>query len=545
MEKRYRFVSSDRLPLLLLAALLTLVVYTALLQPAFFEDDRYNLGVVRRSVLPEARSFLETSIVHVFFEPYPMPRPEDWHRGLSIVLLVLWARAVGSGNEMLLRVPHLIWIGLWLLLALCLCRLLDPPTQQRTARTMRWQATALLGFLVLTPWSQPIFRRAFLDDVPAAVCVLLMLLLLARASSYRLSLAALAGVLGGIAFFMKDFYILWGPLGAFLVAAGPVGESSSFQLKSSLSRAVVFALAFTLAAVPKPAWSYIDLGATTGNLSQYSIAANYFGTPPVDEHYPFFLHGDGSYRSRIDLAGGVLPALGKVLRSPSSDLRRALGDLSFAWLWLVPIALPSSRVVHWSGAHCRLSLTLLVSALAYSSFFWLGMGEATQMRYWIVPVTLAAVLAVNQVFGLLAAPPWQASRPRIVLGVLALVFFLVFFHLRPAELILNLRGELPQPVSDAVAQRLSAELPGDQAVLIETARSFYYWSLHPEDRVVALPAKQLVRLGDEAVERLFDTYRVGYALYSDGEAIARLKTRGFAEIDRVGDQALLKRGSHG
>ena len=113
------------LPWLVLAGLAAYIAGMALFFPDFFEDNRYNLGVVRRSVLPQARSFLESSCITIHFQKLPIPRVEDWHRGLSMILLVLFARAVGPGSETLLRVPHLVWLGAWIALALLIFRRLQ------------------------------------------------------------------------------------------------------------------------------------------------------------------------------------------------------------------------------------------------------------------------------------------------------------------------------------------------------------------------------------------------------------------------------------
>jgi hypothetical protein len=58
-------------------ALGVVLVATTLFGDSHFEDNAYNLGVLRRSVLPEAGFFLETSLVHLYFQPYPLPRAED------------------------------------------------------------------------------------------------------------------------------------------------------------------------------------------------------------------------------------------------------------------------------------------------------------------------------------------------------------------------------------------------------------------------------------------------------------------------------------
>lgn len=87
----------------LVVCLALLCVSIILFAPDNFLDNRYNLGVARRSALPIAQHILETSMTFMHYEFYPTPRPEDWHRGLSVLALSWWARLFG-GNETLMRV---------------------------------------------------------------------------------------------------------------------------------------------------------------------------------------------------------------------------------------------------------------------------------------------------------------------------------------------------------------------------------------------------------------------------------------------------------
>ena len=76
-----------------------LILYGTLLAPSYYEDNRYNLGLVRRSALPTSQHLLETSLAHLYFQPYPLPRAEDWHLSLPLILLTGWTKLIGPSRE--------------------------------------------------------------------------------------------------------------------------------------------------------------------------------------------------------------------------------------------------------------------------------------------------------------------------------------------------------------------------------------------------------------------------------------------------------------
>src|SRR5438046_8856035 len=105
-----------------------LILYGTLLAPSYYEDNRYNLGLVRRSALPTSQHLLETSLAHLYVLPYPLPRAEDWHLSLPLILLTGWTKLIGPSREWALRIPHLFWVCAWLFLAVQLLRTLREPT---------------------------------------------------------------------------------------------------------------------------------------------------------------------------------------------------------------------------------------------------------------------------------------------------------------------------------------------------------------------------------------------------------------------------------
>jgi hypothetical protein len=329
------------LPLTAIVLIVIFVAKSALFAPSYFADDRYNLGVVRRSVLPGARYALESSLVHVFFEPYSLPRPEDWHRSLPLLLLTVWARVVGSENDLLLRVPHLLWILAWLYLSFRLLAALQRTSRVGSAETpalrlVSWPSIMLSSALVLNAWAMNMLRRAYLDDFPATVCVLAAVLLLIEGRRSSMLQVSAAGGLCGMSFLMKDFSLIWGPIGLAVVVALGLGGQGQLAFKEVVSRLRAFGAGYATLVAPKMIWSWIELGGALENPVRYWLLAKYFGTRPIDSHYPFFLYHDPSYSSRVALSGGMVPAVMN-FRRPLTGLLLTLGALSFVWLWLAPV----------------------------------------------------------------------------------------------------------------------------------------------------------------------------------------------------------------
>lgn len=528
--------------------LAAIVAYQALLLPSYFEDDRYNLGVVERSAGVPTRHFLETSLVHLFFEHYSIPRAEDWHRGLSIVVLVAWAKLVGHGHLLWLRVPHLAWIAGWVVVLLLILRCLRPDRaaagEEEKLLPFSEAALLLCGALFLHPWSQSLLRRSFLDDVPATVCVLLGVVALVIGDSRRLKSVAVSGGLCGLGFWMKDLVLLWLPLGVVLVGALDCGGKERRRPRLKALQMGVFTLAFCVAALPKLAWSWHDLGGPLDNPIRYWINARYFGNHPVDEHYPFFLYDDRSFRSRLALAGGALEATKKVVEGPVQHVGVALGVTGFANLWLLlPLALVRHRRIRLSPAHLRLLTVIACTWIAYVVFFGLGLGEGIQFRHWAIPVSLSLVLGVDLTLRSFAA----ADRPRLTrrgwwLAAMAIVLVVLAIY-RPGEYADTLRFPERAPFDQRESAAIAAQLGSSDSVLLDVRAGMYYWSLQPESRVVAMPPQHLASLPVGKLERLLGTYRVSVALMPRGPALSALAAVGFREVGSVGGAALLRRGA--
>lgn len=523
------------LPLVALALVALFVVHHCLLEPSHFEDDRYNLGVVRHGLLPEAGRLLETSLVHYQFEVYPLPRAEDWHRTTSLALLALWARVVGPG-EALLRLPHLAWVVCWLVLAVVLLRYLELGDGVSSRRL--WPAVALVAVLALSPWGQVVLRRAFLDDVPAGACALVAVLALVR-RGVTVRAATVSGALLGLAFTLKDMYLVWGPLGVVVLLLLSREGPTRLPTRTLALAVVGFAVAFVVPVGMKLLWSRVETGAFLPNPSPHYWRALYYGQPPVDGHYPFHLFDDDTYRSRLELAGGPLEVVAKTVRGPVWQLVQAHDALLFAWVWLVPALVAARR--GWSGAQHRLLLVTLVAVGGYSAAFGAGFGEAIHLRYWLLPVTLAVALGVAGAARLARSVLEQGRDVRRLTlgGAVALVFLAALATRLVAVGSVRLTPDVP-PHSEVATDLVAARLDSRSAVLFELWGGMDYWSLHPGSRVVAFPVHHLAALRPHEVKRLVETYDVRLTLLSEPAAIEAVRRAGFETVARtsIGEELL-------
>jgi len=552
------------LPWLILAGLAAYIAGMALFFPDFFEDNRYNLGVARRSVLPQARSFLESSCVTIHFEKLPIPRVEDWHRGLSIILLVLYAKVVGTGSETLLRVPHVFWLGAWIALALLILRRLQArgepnadedrlkaglrtPPEGGTTNEDRlkargipfaWCAAVFIPALVLQPWLMLVLRRAFLDDVPAATCILLAFYLLVRSDELKLPLVGAVGALCGLGFVVKDMFLLWAPLGAvLLLALGVVGHRWR-SARVILAGLAVFAIGFLVVAAPRLLWTRAELGGMLKSHSSSWNIAHFYGTRPYDSHYPFWLHDDTSYASRLAVAGGLVPAIKNVVGRSGLYLKRAVDELSYLGLLFIPLLLAPRGALRWSRKEVMVLAGGVATLFAFLGFCSLGFTVATELRYLVVPVTLIVVVGVKKLMDLLSAsgcrlPGWRGA---LRLAVLAVLFG--YLYAKPQLLGYYLTNRERPPLSADMVQRLTAQLRGNESALLGTQGGIYYFSLHPEQRVLTFDRVQLAALDAAKMRRLLGEYQVGAALLTHPGSIDTMAALGYREIARSGPEVL-------
>jgi hypothetical protein len=516
----------------ILAALSVCVAYLVLFAPDYFEDNRYNLGVARRSALPGAQHLLETSLTHLYYEALPTLRPEDWHRGLSILLLSVWARLF-AGSEAWMRVPHLLWVAAWLIVQALLLRLAAPKA------SLEWMLIGCLSFLlVFEDWSKA-FRRAFLDDVPATVFALAGVYIFARAGVTRRS-AVLLGILWGLAAFCKDALLLTGAIGVALLGFGQRSGERRTEPGRFSAAAGLFCAAFALTLLPRFLWSFADYGTFLQNPIRHWFVAHYFGKAyPSPEHFPYFLTGDTKYLSRVEMAGGLWRASWYLLKGPVFETFLVLLGFVAVWSGLAVAWLLSRRVgVPWQPVHGRILGAFAVWLGVFALFFGLGFGESRQMRYWLVPITLACVLIVARLAELLPALVAPRSR-RAIFWLLVPALLLLIVNIRTVRSLLVATPDAP--LSDEMSRAVSARVGSGESVVMENRPGILYWSNHPEKHVVAFPSRLFLSIGPEQTRRFLDLYEARYVVCdANSRGLPILEGLGFSESLRSNNEVLLE-----
>lgn len=567
------------------------IVTWSLITKDYFEDDAYNQAVLRHSALPTATHWLETSCATSFFEVKSIPHPEDWHRGLSMFIAAGWLKMLGGRQSMLEHVPHVLWVAAWLGLVVALVTVTSrtlardrgsfPP---RYGLDLFWASVAAITILCFNPWGFKIINHAFLDDVPAAVCVLTGVLLLFRGDStirsQRMAKGAAAGfgVLCGLGFWMKDFYLLWGPTGAVfllvVLAAQQRDKESQEDASNSTSkgndlpvrdkfripwtevllpwgaRLGLYCLGFAGAMAAKMTWSYFDLGGAMENPAKYGAGCHFCASRPIDENFPFFLYGSKAYLSKTAMAGSLSNVFSQAATRAGCYCYMALCQLRPWWLLLLPsLGLIYGRraTLSWRGR--ALLLLVMLTWAIYCAFFLLALGIAFELRYWIVPVTLTVVLAVSCLLD--AYRGWNESRrdsgvrplrgQSLWLGITASVLLIHTGLLEPSLVFLR-DGRIPPHGPDAMSIARAVQGNEPNSILIACWSAHAYYRDHPESRVVAFSSYHLPDLNREQLNRLCDTYRITCALFSlDDPSVEYLKRMGFCERFRIGKDVVLIR----
>lgn len=529
------------LALLALSALLAVAVSLVLFAPDYFEDNRYNLGVARRSALPGSSHLLETSLSHLFFEAYPMVRAEDWHRGLSVLVLSLWARFAGA-SETWMRLPHVFWFLAWVGLQALFLRKARPESSQPA------MLAGCVAFFLLYEDHAGILRRAFTDDLPAAVFALAGMFLHLRDDESTPRSAACMGALLGVAALCKDAFLLMGVVGGELIL---FTWWSGGHRRSPIAALLAYGAAFALLVSPRFLWSFVDHGAFVKNPIQHWMVAHFYGTAYLDaEHYPYFLFGKTPYLSRVEMAGGPWEAFFLTLDRPLRETFDVLWSFAFLWIGFALVWVLSRHLgVARSRFDTRILAAFLCTLVTFALFFGVGFGESLQIRYWILPLTLGVVWIIAWFAALLprAKERFGTAATIVASAMAALLLPLLIdsaFYRTASEG--RWLASPEAPLSHEAMEALHERAAGGGAAVLEIPAAIYYWSEHPEDLVVAFPSRLYRVIGEEPSSRFVRQYDIRYALVPNGGiGNDTLRRIGFAA--RMGNdrEVLLERPLHG
>ncbi len=513
------------LPLVLLLLVVAVVLRLALYQPDYFSDNQYNLGVALHSALPNTRWLLETTAVNFFFTQLDAPRPESWHRGLYILLLSGWARLVGSHSELLLRLPHAAIVLGWLAAVAGLAGTLlkGPDAEGATWRRVLW-VTAGFGVFALAFESRWwVLSRAWLDDLPATVCVVTGVAVIAAGELTRRRLLV-GGACLGVAAFTKDLYLLWGP-----IAVATVLLTSDGPGRDRVRRAGWLALAFGFVLVPRFVWSTMDLGKPLANPIRSWMNLWMFGHQHGQDL--FFLTGDNAHTSPLAAAHGDWNALVyRFITRPFAATKQSLGEMWPAWALLAVGMWWSRRRVRLTRA-TRVALTFLGTSVMLQIVFCIaGFAAADQLRYWSVPVTLAATLGLTQLMQpARKGAELRSGGYRVAAGTLTAL--LVLEAAATGWILQSVIRRPPGPPMTAAAVRSAHRWIADGgAIVIGPGPADYYYRRHPQDTVVVVPPDLLASHRPDIIQRLTEIYDIR-VVASHGRG---LRFPGFVGKERTG-----------
>jgi hypothetical protein len=438
-----------------------------------------------------------------------------------------------------MRVPHLLWVSAWVVLIALFLRIL------RLEGSLAWMLAATLFLLLVFEGRAHVLRRAFTDDVPAAVFALAGMYAFVRAERVTPSTSAAVGVCFALAAFCKDALLMFAFVGPVLVAQQVWRAGGPQRWRQSMYFAGVCLLAFALVITPRFVWSMADFGTLLANPIQYWMIAHFYGTGYfAPEHYPYFLSGNTQYTSRVAMAGGVSEAIALTVTGPLWQTFRVLLSFGFLWVGLAVLWFTSRRLsLPWHATHRRLLIAFVVSTVAFSVLFGLGLGDAEQIRYWLVPVTLGLLLIVAQASSVLAEVSRRSgARMASLCGCLAVL--LVAAMIEPVELtpVVEPRNDYSTPpLSTEIMREVDGRLRDGDAVLMDIPEGIYFWSMYPEARVVTYLAKWLRQSGPLATAPLIAHYNVQYAVYrADSPGVTILREIGFDQIATTRDEILFR-----
>jgi hypothetical protein len=575
---------------ILALAIVTYVAYAVFLVPAYFEDNSYNLGVIRHSASAPSPFVLETSCVHLFFEKYPNVRPEDWHRGLSILLTSWWARLIGPNREIPLRLPHFLAVLSWLIASSYLfhvCAVRKSLAAKYSSRGVMSCHILLWWSLVFNPLGLGVLSRAFLDDVPAASWVLVGLCLYVR-NHWSIRSSVMVGAFFGIALWTKDLYYLWAPLGFVLIAARGVLSGLPVFTRKSLAPICWYATTITVFFGLKLFFTWSQFGDPLYNPIRFWLIGYAFGTEPYGTHYPYVLVHGVDFKSRIAVAGGFLRAVLNL------GTRTAVGFLHLTQdlvVGLLSSLFGFTLCYPDSGPQRRLRFALGLTGFSYVVFLAFDLKDLVRAG-WLVPAAVALIVGLGAMvkpesFKSIVAG-WRSVRPEsyptrrlcfalafgslayalffclglgevgqgrywLVLVSLLSVFgigalleadFLSYFQTsrmkvaatalfalvlcwNAALVVRGLVKSEPAPLSHSLLENVPCSSAGNGATLLDSKEGIYLFSQKPSCLVVAFPAENLKILSDSQLKNLIDIYHVKFAIFENGYALDRLRSFGF------------------
>lgn len=530
-----------------------LLLLVACVSEIGFTDNQYNHALVARSALAPAPPLLVSSYLHWYFTDLDIIRPEDWHRSSYLLLLTELRHHLGSAAQYLTTALYLgITLANLLLIGLIAVRASE--SAGACVGRLSWGAALLLIAPIVTAnnWMPLLLAADYLDDLPVA--------LLAFSAAAVLVLRGLGpwnclavGLLLGLAVSVKLLYLLLLP--AFLLAILLLTwqERKRFRILRTSGRALAYLGGYAVALAPTLYWSERELGLLLPEQARLGLIARLRADSPDGEHDLYFLKPElspqHSWLNQM-LENGLVSEVW-------DGLLQVLLALQHGWLILLIglLGLCAAYGVRkerpLSAAFRRLSVLFGFSFAAFFCFLALKLGEAGQLRYWLVPFGLATALGIAGLYAYAAAKGGftrlLATRRLGTAGLTVACFIIVLNAvgqaMHPVRMLLLDQYDYPA----AIKQRL-AELSDEEAVMLHTNYGVNHWIDQPMAKIVGIKPLILETLTSGQLEALVRRYDIAAASYRDprisgkpdpSNPVADLEDKGFCRDLVVGDHVVL------
>ena len=509
-----------------------------LFYPNNHTDNLYNKGVVLRSANSSSH-LLETSYLHWFFYDTPIVHAEDWHRSLSLIVQRFFAERFPYNQEWFIRIPHFLWTILWLGSAISIYIEINRELFYSQKIPFLLGSILVVSLLVFNNWSLAILSAAFLDDVLGTIFVLLgIFFILRKADSNK---TALAGLFFGMAYLAKDFNLIWGGIGFLLILVTEKLYSPERSLSTIFGNATLYLFLLIAVYTPKFLWNWHDFGVPLFSPARTALNARLLPNLIDGEHY-FFV----SKRMQVP---GYFHAVNLVgCFSILLDGLKALFQLfkyQILSFMIFPIGIFFSHFQEKNKKKDLLLNFIWIGLISYFLFFVLRLGEATQTRYWLAPLSLIAIFFASTAAKGLAHPFRSVFLQKEMITTLIVVFFLLALNFFP-RLNSNQNNffahDIPYQAETIKAINNQMQAYPDSSVLLNTNSGVLVWSEFPQLEVVAVKPFMLPTLSSTEFQELIEKYDVKMAAFSnpDNELLALLTNNGFEVFERIDQDVIFQ-----
>ncbi|MCS6993164.1 MAG: hypothetical protein N2117_02465 [Anaerolineales bacterium] len=491
----------------ILVIILGYVIKHTLIHPNHLTDNLYNKGVILRSTTARPGILLETSYLHWYFEVSDIVRPEDWHRSLSLVIQRYFAQ-VSHGNELVTRLPHLLWTLLWLSAAGRIYSAINRYTASGPGHLAICGLALTIAILVFNKWSVEILSGAYMDDVPGAAFALLGILALMSPSPTSKNIA-ISAMMFGMAFLAKDINLVWGIIGFLLVVIYILFSSIEKTPRAILSKLILYVSILLLVYGIKIAWNLHDLGTPLATAARTALNARLLPGIQDGEHFLFIMH-DKKVPGYLDIAQTV--GWSAILKPGLTNLLWFLIDQIYTFALLV------FSLALWLLEKNRKTVNLfllytLTATGVYAIFFAFQLGEPAQTRYWLAPFSMMVIAFVSSITPTPNAPsplPLRAIKTSMVLAI-------CLFAIRLAPDIIQEQKTVyshAKPYNKQIYERISETVKPGESVLTHTNQGVLIWSRFPYMKVVAVKPHHLTTLNEEEFKQMRDKYNITTIVFS-------------------------------